>query len=324
MKTWQKIVLGLGGLSVFCLVCLAGLLVVSAVIPIVTSSEEVNKAPFIISEEFLKYYPTETLALIIPTDRSTQFPLPTFTFIPSLTPIPTGLGSSPVACVPAQTPQRGMVAKVIDGDTIEVVILEKTYKVRYIGMDTPEIQDSDPLAVEASRLNNTLVYGKTILLYRDVSETDQYGRLLRYVFVGDLFVNYDLVRQGVAEAKDYPPDSACKLNFEVAEQEAQLASLGLWSAILNPTQPAPAQPIPTQPVRSQPLPPVVANSCPQGCTTPPQGCTIKGNISSSREKIYHMPGQQDYNKTIIDPTKGERWFCTEQEAINNGWRKAKR
>ncbi len=65
-------------------------------------------------------------------------------------------------------------------------------------------------------------------------------------------------------------------------------------------------------------------ACPQGCTTPPPGCLIKGNISSSGEKIYHVPGGAFYAQTIIDPTKGERWFCTEAEALTNGWRKSLR
>lgn len=55
------------------------------------------------------------------------------------------------------------------------------------------------------------------------------------------------------------------------------------------------------------------------------GCNIKGNISlNSGNKIYHLPGMEDYESTIIDPTKGEKWFCTESEAIANGWRKAPR
>mgnify|MGYP000728184890 CR=1 FL=1 len=53
------------------------------------------------------------------------------------------------------------------------------------------------------------------------------------------------------------------------------------------------------------------------------GCTIKGNISiSTGKKLYHLPGMEDYKSTRIDPAKGERWFCTESEAIANGWRKA--
>ena len=54
------------------------------------------------------------------------------------------------------------------------------------------------------------------------------------------------------------------------------------------------------------------------------GCNIKGNISiNTGEHIYHVPGQRDYCKTVIDPTRGERWFCTEQEAVAAGWRKAR-
>lgn len=55
------------------------------------------------------------------------------------------------------------------------------------------------------------------------------------------------------------------------------------------------------------------------------GCTIKGNISiNTGNKIYHLPGMEDYESTVIDPTQGEKWFCTESEAIANGWRKAPR
>jgi micrococcal nuclease len=50
---------------------------------------------------------------------------------------------------------------------------------------------------------------------------------------------------------------------------------------------------------------------------------IKGNISSSGERIYHVPGQQFYDQTQIDEASGERWFCTEHEALDAGWRKSK-
>ena len=61
--------------------------------------------------------------------------------------------------------------------------------------------------------------------------------------------------------------------------------------------------------------------CASACTQ--AGCLIKGNISSSGERIYHVPGQRYYDKTLINGLQGERWFCTEQEAIAAGWRKAK-
>ncbi len=61
-------------------------------------------------------------------------------------------------------------------------------------------------------------------------------------------------------------------------------------------------------------------------TIPPNTrCNIKGNISvSTGKKLYHVPGQQDYEKTVITTEKGERWFCSEQEAIRAGWTKAPR
>lgn len=61
----------------------------------------------------------------------------------------------------------------------------------------------------------------------------------------------------------------------------------------------------------------------QQSPTPKPGCEIKGNISSSGERIYHMPGQRFYDKTVISESAGERWFCTEDEAIAAGWRKSK-
>ena len=53
------------------------------------------------------------------------------------------------------------------------------------------------------------------------------------------------------------------------------------------------------------------------------GCTIKGNISSSGEQIYHILGAQHYERTKIGTAKGERWFCTEAKAVAAGWRKAR-
>lgn len=64
-------------------------------------------------------------------------------------------------------------------------------------------------------------------------------------------------------------------------------------------------------------------SCPLGCTEHKLGCDIKGNISiNADEKIYHVQGGEFYDKTIIKPEYGERWFCTEAEAEANGWRKS--
>jgi hypothetical protein len=66
-----------------------------------------------------------------------------------------------------------------------------------------------------------------------------------------------------------------------------------------------------------------AFDAPQVDSEPPPGYVVKGNISvSSGEKLYHVPGMRDYDITVIDVTRGERWFKTEEEAIAAGWRRA--
>jgi len=99
------------------------------------------------------------------------------------------------------------VIRVIDGDTIE---LENGEKVRYIGIDTPETVNPNTsvecYGQESSNKNKELVEGKLVKLEKDISEIDKYGRLLRYVYVNDVFVNDYLVRQGYANASSYPPD----------------------------------------------------------------------------------------------------------------------
>ena len=66
---------------------------------------------------------------------------------------------------------------------------------------------------------------------------------------------------------------------------------------------------------------LAAACCISACTQ--AGCVIKRNISSSGERIYHVPGQRYYDNTQINESKGERWFCSEQEAVAAGWRKAR-
>lgn len=137
-----------------------------------------------------------------------------------------------VLVVSCAAPSAPVVTRVIDGDTIEVGISGTLYTVRYIGIDTPELDDERPelsaLAQEAARYNRQLVEGQEIRLEKDVSETDQYGRLLRYVYIGDTFVNAELVRLGLAWAKAYPPDTKYQAIFDEAESEAMLAKIGIW------------------------------------------------------------------------------------------------
>ena len=114
----------------------------------------------------------------------------------------------------------------IDGDTITI---EGGYRVRYIGIDTPEVHpDLEAFGTEAWQANRKLVEGKVVRLEQDASQTDKYGRLLRYVWVDDILVNAELVRLGLARAQAYPPDTKYQDYLEQMELEAREASRGMW------------------------------------------------------------------------------------------------
>jgi len=118
------------------------------------------------------------------------------------------------------------VIRVIDGDTIEI---EGGARVRYIGIDAPEVfPQTEYYGLEAWARNIELVEQKTVTLEKDVSETDVYGRLLRYVYVDGLFVNGELVRLGYARAIPYPPDTKYQERLAQLEEEATEARRGLW------------------------------------------------------------------------------------------------
>lgn len=131
--------------------------------------------------------------------------------------------------VQVQEGDEAVVARVVDGDTIE---LTDGTRVRYIGIDTPEVYPTrDCYGNEASDKNTELVLGKTVRLVADVSNTDKYDRLLRYVYLQDgTFVNEALVRMGYAHARSYPPDVAQQETLREAERLAREEHLGLWDS----------------------------------------------------------------------------------------------
>jgi endonuclease YncB( thermonuclease family) len=123
--------------------------------------------------------------------------------------------------------ETALVVQVLDGDTIEVLVEGVAQRLRYIGIDSPE--DGQPYSVEAEALNRALVEGKQVILEKDVSETDRFERLLRYVFLLDgTFVNAELVRLGMAHAAAYEPDTSYQGYFEEMQALAQEQGLGIW------------------------------------------------------------------------------------------------
>jgi len=121
---------------------------------------------------------------------------------------------------------------VVDGDTIHVEVGGKDYRLRYIGIDTPETVDPRrPVGCfgkEASEQNRRLVEGRIVGLEKDVSETDSFDRLLRYVWVEDVMVTSALVEQGYAFAATYPPNVRYSTLFASLQAEARNGGRGLW------------------------------------------------------------------------------------------------
>jgi len=126
----------------------------------------------------------------------------------------------------------GPVVRVVDGDTIHVRIDAGVEKVRYIGVNTPEVhhptKGEEPGGREAAEVNRRLIEGKTVRLELDVQERDRYGRLLAYVWVGDVMVNAELVRLGYAQVMTVPPNVRYQQLFLKLQREAREAGRGLW------------------------------------------------------------------------------------------------
>lgn len=190
-------------------------------------------------------------------------------------------------------------ARVIDGDTLDI----GGERVRLHGIDAPEMRqicaapNGDWPCGEWAREELVRLIGGAALSCTGV-ERDRYDRLVAACHAGGQDLGAALVERGAAVAYR-------RYSHAYTGQEDR-ARRGLWAqgeaALVQPAQwrqtQAPAQ-------------------------TAPEDCAIKGNVSSNG-RIYHLPGQRDYARTRIDTSRGERWFCTEEEARAAGWRRARR
>ncbi|MEE8442976.1 MAG: thermonuclease family protein [Dehalococcoidia bacterium] len=137
-----------------------------------------------------------------------------------------GLPSGGLSCSLRPPPGTALVQRVVDGDTI---VLTGGDRVRYVGIDTPEVTGvPEFFGPEATEANRRLVEGQRVRLERDVSDRDRFDRLLRYVHADGLMVNAELVREGFATALDFPPDNRYLACFLALEQEAREAGRGMW------------------------------------------------------------------------------------------------
>ncbi len=200
------------------------------------------------------------------------------------------------------------VLSVIDGDTIKILYDGKDTTVRYLLIDTPETNHprlgEQPLGKEATIANRQLIQSGDVTIEFDVGERfDDYGRLLAYLYVDGKSVQQQLLETGHARvAYVFPPNTRYLDSFENAEQQAREQEIGIWKFENYATERGFDSEAATQN---------------QERTNAPDSkeCKIKGNINSTGAKIYHIPGSSSYEQT-----KPEEWFCSEQDARDNGFR----
>lgn len=191
------------------------------------------------------------------------------------------------------------VDQALDGDTIRVkrpirwVIdgkPKRITRVRYIGVDTPE--HNDPFWRAARALNKSLVYRKRVRLEFDRKATDRYNRLLAYVYIGDLFVNAEVVKRGYAQACPVKPNTRYRRLFKQLEDEARANRLGMWSTL------------------ERILPAEIEQ---EESASPRTG----KYVASKNSKIFHLPSCK-WAKRISE--KNRVYLATYQEAIDSGRR----
>lgn len=202
------------------------------------------------------------------------------------------------ACDPP--PEVSGYATVIDGDSLEI----GPTSIRLYGVDAPEgrqqcTRDGAPWAcgeAAADKLR-ALVAGHE--LHCTQEDVDQYERIVARCNAGEIDLGAELVRAGLALAYRRFSD-----DYVGEEAEAKAAKRGLWAGTFTPPWEWRQHP------RAAPPPAAMHKD----------GCDIKGNINRAGERIYHVPGSSAYDATVIDEARGERWFCSEDEARRAGWR----
>ena len=189
----------------------------------------------------------------------------------------------------------GRVVGVSDGDTFTLLTSDKQQvKIRLAEIDAPE--SGQPYGNKSKQKLSELIFGKDVRVV--VQTTDRYGRTVGRPYVGNLDVCKEMVRVGAAWV--YKQYVVNKSLFDV-ENDAREARRGIWGL-----------------PESQQIEPWNWRRGINSAT--PEGCNIKGNINSKGDHIYHVPGTRSYGATEINESKGERWFCSEEEARAAGWR----
>jgi len=192
--------------------------------------------------------------------------------------------------------KRYLVSEVIDGDTIR---LADSRDIRYIGIDTPETakgeKEDECYAQKAKELNKELVLGKEVILEFDINEMDRFGRYLAYVYADaknpkeEVFINQYLLEQGAGIFFLDTVNLKYQDELIKAAEKGHEEKKGMWN----------------------------------DCALDNKGCVIKGNLDKQDKRWYHLPYFRHYNQVEINLDHGDRWFCTEENAIEEGFEKAR-
>ena len=190
--------------------------------------------------------------------------------------------------------------RVIDADTIDV----GGTRVRLFGIDAPEM--GQPCAADGRRWDCGAWVRDAVQNRFDGAfarctpiDTDRYGRVVAQCSVDGRDMGQMIVQSGLAWAYRRYSDT-----YDLAEKSAAVANRGLWAVEIELPSDYRAAQFTQDPA-------------------PTSNCVIKGNVSSGG-RIYHVPGQEHYSRTRINPAEGERWFCSREEAEVAGWRAARR
>ena len=223
-----------------------------------------------------------------------------------------------------QLPSTGVVARVLDGVTIEVESQGATFNVRYMGVAVPDGVDREG----ALQFNRFLVEGKSVRMFNDTVEADADGTALRYVYSDGEMVNLKLLVSGWARLAEFPANFELLDEFSQAENNARTDGRGLWKATESHDSEGDASTASTAAVPSftggtLPVPPgsVGPGQCDYSGNS---DAVIKGNIDRrTAVREYHVPGGLFYSTSVIELSEGELWFCTEAEALSQGWKRSK-
>lgn len=176
------------------------------------------------------------------------------------------------------------VREVVDGDTF---ITKEDQAIRLMSADAPEAGRCG--SKEAKEALEKLVMGRP--LYIKVVYRDQYNRLIGYVYDGDVFVNEEMLKQGMADYQAMAKNPVPEL--QKARESAAEKGVGIFS-----------------------------DKCTQRENKEKPKCVIKGNINGgSGKRLYRFPGCGQYNQTTVQLYVGDRWFCSEKEATAAGFEK---